>query len=99
MARGEFIAYMHQDDLWFPEHLEVLVPAMRGGAAPLAHTLALDVSPPPEHLRRIVGLPSRGAFGPDRREIWTVTLMHRADHARRLGGWRDWRALRQLKIK
>jgi glycosyltransferase involved in cell wall biosynthesis len=98
MARGEFIAYMHQDDLWFPEHLEVLVPAMRGGAAPLAHTLALDVSPPPEHLRRIVGLPSRGAFGPDRREIWTVTLMHRADHARRLGGWRDWRALRQTPV-
>ena len=98
MARGEFIAYMHQDDLWFPEHLEVLVTAMREGVTTLAHTLALDVSPPPEHLRRIVGLPSWGAFGPDRREIWTVTLMHRTDHARRLGGWRDWRGLRQTPI-
>ena len=95
MARGEFTAYMHQDDLWFPEHLEVLVPAMRESGAPLAHTLALDVSPPPEHLRRIVGLPSWGAFGADRREIWTVTLMHGTQHARSLGGWRDWRELRQ----
>jgi hypothetical protein len=86
---------MHQDDLWFPEHLEVLVPVMREGTAPLAHTLALDVSPPPEHLRRIVGLPSRGAFGPDRREIWTVTVMHRTEHARTIGGWRDWRDLHQ----
>lgn len=95
MARGEFTAYMHQDDLWFPEHLEVLVTAMREGDTPLAHTLALDVSPPPESLRRIVGLPSWGAFGPDRREIWTVTVMHRTEHARSLGGWRDWRELHQ----
>lgn len=95
MARGEFTAYMHQDDLWFPEHLQVLVPAMREGVAPLAHTLALDVSPPPENLRRIVGLPSWGAFGPDHREIWTVTLIHGTEHARSLGGWRDWRELRQ----
>jgi len=98
MAKGEFTAYMHQDDLWFPDHLEVLVPAMRKGVAPLAHTLALDVSPPPEHLRRIVGLPSRGAFGADRREIWTITLMHRTQHARSLGAWRDWRELRQVPV-
>jgi glycosyltransferase involved in cell wall biosynthesis len=98
MARGEFTAYMHQDDLWFPDHLEVLVPAMREGGAPLAHTLALDVSPPPEHLRRIVGLPSWGAFGIDRREIWTITLMHGTEHARSLGGWRDWRELRQVPM-
>lgn len=99
MARGEFIAYMHQDDLWFPDHLALLLSGIRNGTNPLAHTLALDVSPPPDHLRRIVGLPSAwGTYGPDRREIWTPTMMHRTDHARALGGWRDWREIQLTPV-
>src|SRR5688572_1019424 len=28
MARSEYVAYMHQDDLWLPDHLAVLVETM-----------------------------------------------------------------------
>lgn len=94
MARGTYVAYAHQDDLWMPEHLAVLVSALERDGRTAAHTLILDVGPPPDRIRRVVGLPGGGTFGADKVELFTPAVMHRLDAARRIGGWADWRDLR-----
>lgn len=95
MARGKYVAYAHQDDLWMPEHLSVLVRALEEDERTAAHTLILDVGPPPDRIRRVVGLPGGGTFGADKVELFTPAVMHRTDAARRIGGWADWRGLRE----
>jgi glycosyltransferase involved in cell wall biosynthesis len=89
MAAGKYVAYIHQDDLWLPDHLAVLVGALGAGDAVLAHTLALEVGPPPELGRWIGGLPD----GSGEVALITPVVMHRADRAREIGGWRDWRTV------
>src|SRR5258706_7747204 len=79
LARADLIAYMHQDDLWMPNHLAVLVQAMQTHNAAIAHTLMLEVGPPPEQLRRVLGLPNTRRFGPDKVPIPTAAVMHRTD--------------------
>jgi glycosyltransferase involved in cell wall biosynthesis len=93
LAAGTYIAYLHQDDLWLPDHLAVLVQALKASDAVLAHTLAVEVGPPPEHGRWIGGLPGAGDFGADDVALLTPAVMHRADRAREIGGWRDWRTV------
>jgi glycosyltransferase involved in cell wall biosynthesis len=89
MAVGKYVAYMHQDDLWLPDHLAVLVDALEKGDAVLAHTLALEVGPPPELGRWISGLPD----GSGEVTLITPVVMHRTNRAREVGGWRDWRTV------
>jgi glycosyltransferase involved in cell wall biosynthesis len=95
LARADFVAYMHQDDLWLPNHLAVLVQAMQTHDVPLAQTLLLEVGPQPECLRRVIGLANTGGYGPDKVPISTPAVMHRTDIGRRAGGWRDWKLLYQ----
>jgi glycosyltransferase involved in cell wall biosynthesis len=93
LARGQYICYAHQDDLWMPNHLAVLVEALNTSSVALAHTMVLDVGPPPEQYRRILGLPQTGKFGAEQRALLTPSIMHRIEAAREIGGWRDWKQI------
>jgi glycosyltransferase involved in cell wall biosynthesis len=42
-ARGSLIAYMQTDDLWFPDHLDRLVDAIRGDGADVAYSRPVHV--------------------------------------------------------
>jgi hypothetical protein len=43
MARGELIAYLNHDDLWFPDHLDALVRHLDDTKADLVHALRFSV--------------------------------------------------------
>ena len=93
MAGGKYIAYIHQDDLWLPDHLGVLVAALEPSDAVLAHALALVVGPPPELGRWIAEMTYGTDLGSEEVFFTTPAVMHRADAAREVGGWRDWRTV------
>lgn len=84
-ARGEFIAFIGHDDLWFPWHLECLVGSIRSSGADLVHDLCAAIGPGgPEH--------PHGAPHPDlgysRVYIPTSSWLHRAELTREIGFWR-----------
>lgn len=90
-ARGEFIAYLNHDDLWFPDHLETLIAPLLANDFDMIHSLCIEVSPPGHHHRGILGLPHSDADGVHFAMPMTTTVLHTAAAAREVGGWTNWR--------
>ncbi len=79
-ARGELIAYLGHDDLWYPHHLECLVNAIDGGADLVYSLVELIMGPevvPPERLHSEFPLPT--------------SVMHRKSVTDVVGGWSHYR--------
>ncbi len=92
LARGRYIAYLGQDDLWHPDHLAVLVGAIEAHQADLVFTLTEDIGPPEMPTRSLMGLSPSGAF---EWSIWASpsSWLHRRDLIDRVGVWRDYRTI------
>lgn len=93
-ARGDLIAYLNHDDLWFPDHLEALVACQEEGQFDLVSSLSLSISPEPHYHRKIIGLP---VIAPDRSSFrvrcMTSTALHTKHASEAVGGWAKWREL------
>jgi glycosyltransferase involved in cell wall biosynthesis len=83
-ARGEYIAYLGHDDLWFPWHLQTLVTTIEQSKADFVHAVTALLGPdrPPE-----------GSGAPNSRrslsQRWTgpSTWLHRRTITERCGFW------------
>lgn len=95
LATAPLIAYLNHDDLWFPDHLEVLVGVLRATGAPIATSLCIEIAPPGNSYRGVIGLPKQDQNGDRTATAMTTCVMHTAEAARTVGGWRDWRSLSQ----
>lgn len=91
MARGQYIAYLNQDDLWFPDHLATLVEPIREHKLDLISSLCISVFPPGHRYREILGMPYRLQNGVLDYQPMTSTTLHTLSAAREVGGWIDWR--------
>jgi glycosyltransferase involved in cell wall biosynthesis len=87
-ARGEIIAYLGHDDLWFPHHLQTAIRAFDDQHADVAYALVASIGPDDRFVLPCVPQPRRGLFSPP------SGMLHRREVTERAGGWRNYRDLR-----
>jgi glycosyltransferase involved in cell wall biosynthesis len=91
-ARGQYIAYLGHDDLWHRDHLAKLVSAIEIQEGDLAFSLTLDIGPPANPTRQVMGLCPNGVY---EWPIWAPpsSWLHRRDVTGRIGNWRDYQSI------
>jgi Glycosyl transferase family 2 len=91
-ARAPLVAYLGQDDLWHPEHLQTLADVLERSAADLAYSVALLYGPPGSGLRSLTGLVP-AELGQPLRFVPPSSIAHRRDLLESIGPWSDPRGL------
>jgi glycosyltransferase involved in cell wall biosynthesis len=88
-ARGELIAYLGHDDLWFPHHLSCLVAALAAGAD-IAYSLTMMVGPEGCSTQPV---PCRSTYRPG---MWIppTGIAHHRRVTDTVGGWRHYREVK-----
>ncbi|MEA2343797.1 MAG: hypothetical protein QOF63_1966 [Thermoanaerobaculia bacterium] len=86
-ARGEFIAYLGHDDLWFPHHLDAHLAVLEASGAAMTYSLLVTVNSDDPELRPVRPRPEDGAWSPP------SCTVHRRSVTEALGGWRDYREI------
>jgi len=86
IARGEYVAYLNHDDLWFPNHLQSLYTPLLNQDLDIVSSLALSIKPPGFDFREIIGLPWNTAAGETDVYPMTTNVMHKKSAAQEAGG-------------
>ncbi len=86
-ARGQYVAYLNHDDLWFPDHLETLVAAIRDTGADLVYTPILALAP--DGADYLLGAVAGERYDPAAAVPASSWLVRREALAE-LGGWRPY---------
>jgi hypothetical protein len=91
-ARGRYVAYLGHDDLWHRDHLATLVAAIETHDADFVFSLSLDIGPPANPTRELLGLCPDGVYD---WSIWAPpsSWLHRHDVVTRIGGWHDYQSI------
>ncbi len=94
LARGEFIAFLNQDDLYLPEHLGRSVDHLRRSGADFAWTAAASLVPASEAQLKagdwtceVIGVPPRMVFEPLVFLVASTWIM-RCETSRKVGSWK-----------
>ncbi|GAC1469093.1 MAG: hypothetical protein NVS2B16_27560 [Chloroflexota bacterium] len=91
-ARGEYVAYLGHDDIWYPTHLEHLVRTIRRARVALVHSLGVKIGPPGNDVRILSGVSGTIQVAD---YVWVppTTVLHRRDLIDAIGVWQDYRTL------
>jgi glycosyltransferase involved in cell wall biosynthesis len=92
LARGEYIAYLGHDDVWYPTHLETVLRVARQSEADVVHSVAVMYGPPGAGVLSTTGIFASGQFGRRDFGVPSAMLIRRALLSR-IGPWGDPAAL------
>jgi glycosyltransferase involved in cell wall biosynthesis len=92
LARGEFIAYLGHDDIWYPTHLDTVLRCARANDAGVVHSVAIMYGPPSSGVRSTTGIFATGEFGARDFGVPSAMLIRRSLLSR-IGPWGDPAAL------
>jgi glycosyltransferase involved in cell wall biosynthesis len=90
LARSPYVAYLGHDDIWYPEHLEVLLKGIQD--RDVAYTLAALIGPPPQNTRGLTGLSPSGTYEYNQ-FVPPSSVLHKADIFGDIGGWKEYRTI------
>lgn len=88
LAQGRFIAYLGHDDLWWPSHLANAQAYLTDEAVDVVAAATLMYGPETSGMQALSGFFPHGRFSP-RHFFVPSSMVHRADVAHRIGGWRS----------
>ena len=89
LAHGRYIAFLNHDDLWFPDHLEILVKLIEAKAADMAFARGISIRP--DGSRRLIGAAPGGAYSPVA-DVQASLWLCRRELFDEVGLWRHSRA-------
>ena len=89
LARGEFVAYLGQDDIWLPNHLEWAISSLLETSADLSFSGMVAKGPKGSNLIRIGNV----GIDPFQTNLWMApsAAVHRKDAISLVGTWVDFR--------
>lgn len=91
-AKGELIAFLNHDDIWFPDHLERLIGMLRSTGADMVYALTDQIRG--DGTRHVDGLCPDGRFTPrDRVFIVCSSWLIRRETVESVGPWNSYRDL------
>jgi len=85
-ARGEFVAYLGHDDLWWPSHLKTAFNVFRSTGADIVASGALLYGPPGSGVRALTGFFPNDVYS-SRHFFPPSSMLHRLEISERAGGW------------
>jgi glycosyltransferase involved in cell wall biosynthesis len=88
LARGEFVAYLGHDDIWYPTHLDTVLRCARATEADVIHSVAIIYGPPGSGVRSTTGIFASGEFGGRDFGVPSAMLVRRA-FLSQVGPWGD----------
>ena len=92
-AQGEYIAYLNQDDLWFPDHLEKLLNKLESTYADWVFSPAVRSNSPGQY--EIACLGTDGCYNPLQKDyVEASSWLVKKEVLITLGGWRPAMTLR-----
>jgi glycosyltransferase involved in cell wall biosynthesis len=96
MARGEYIAFLNHDDLWFFDHLEIGLATLRGSTADLALASSI-VDHGPDGATEILGIPDkRRDYHPSRTFVPASNWLFRRQMIEDIGFWSPANEIRMI---
>jgi glycosyltransferase involved in cell wall biosynthesis len=87
-SSGEYIAYLGQDDIWFPTHLESLTGTIARTGADVAGAVAILYGPPGSGVTGATGVFASGDYS-ERDMLVPSSILHRRSLVSTIGLWAE----------